>query len=73
MAEAPERQVRRIEKREGMTFESLRRLAAAHGLDLKKYLDEVTKMRNPSDLSRSRFGSTLLTRIVKGNTGNAMS
>ena len=44
-----ERQVRRIEKGEGTTFESLRRLAAAHGLDLKKYLDEVAKMIEKSD------------------------
>jgi hypothetical protein len=46
-----ERQVRRIENGEGMTFQSLRRLAAAHGLDLKKYLDEVTKMIEKSDRS----------------------
>ena len=44
-----ERQVRRIEKGEGTTFESLRRLAAAHGLDLNEYLDEVARMIEKSD------------------------
>ena len=33
-----ERQVRRIEKGEGTTYEALRRLAAAHGMDLEPYL-----------------------------------
>jgi transcriptional regulator with XRE-family HTH domain len=31
-----ERQVRRIEKGEGTTYESLRRLAAAHGMDTRE-------------------------------------
>jgi hypothetical protein len=36
-----ERQVRRIEKGEGTTLEALRRLAAAHQMDLDEYLREV--------------------------------
>ena len=36
-----ERQVRRIEKGEGTTYEALRRLAAAHQMDLEEYLREV--------------------------------
>jgi pyrroloquinoline quinone (PQQ) biosynthesis protein C len=36
-----ERQVRRIEKGEGTTYEALRRLAAAHGMDLEPYLREL--------------------------------
>lgn len=36
-----ERQVRRIEKGEGTTYEALRRLAAAHRMDLEDYLGEV--------------------------------
>ena len=36
-----ERQVRRIEKGEGTTSEALRRLAAAHHMNLEKYLKEV--------------------------------
>jgi len=38
-----ERQVRRIEKGEGTTYESLRCLAAAHGLDTNDYLREVAE------------------------------
>jgi pyrroloquinoline quinone (PQQ) biosynthesis protein C len=33
--------VRRIEKGEGTTYEALRRLASAHGMDLKSYLREL--------------------------------
>jgi hypothetical protein len=36
-----ERQVRRIEKGEGTTYEALRRLAAAHRMDLEDYLRQV--------------------------------
>jgi hypothetical protein len=36
-----ERQVRRIEKGEGTTYEALRRLASAHRMDLKSYLREL--------------------------------
>jgi len=36
-----ERQVRRIEKGEGTTYEALRRLAAAHHMNLEKYLQAV--------------------------------
>lgn len=39
-----ERQVRRIEKGEGTTSQSLRRLAAAHGMDMNDYLREVAEM-----------------------------
>ena len=48
-----ERQVRRIEKGEGTTSESLRRLAAAHGLDMNDYLREVATM-----VARSEAGGT---------------
>jgi hypothetical protein len=36
-----ERQVRRIEKVRGTTYEALRRLAAAHHMNLEKYLQEM--------------------------------
>ena len=36
-----ERQVRRIEKGEGTTYEALRRLASAHRMDLESYLREL--------------------------------
>src|SRR5207248_101218 len=36
-----ERQVRRIEKGDGTTYEALRRLASAHRMDLDVYLREV--------------------------------
>jgi hypothetical protein len=36
-----ERQVRRIEKGEGTTYQALRQLASAHGKDLESYLREV--------------------------------
>ena len=36
-----ERQVRRIEKGEGTTYEALRRLAVAHRMDLESYLREL--------------------------------
>jgi hypothetical protein len=36
-----ERQVRRIEKGEGTTYEALGRLAAAHRMDLESYLREL--------------------------------
>ncbi len=39
-----ERQVRRIENGEGTTSASLRRFAAAHGMDMSGYLREVAKM-----------------------------
>lgn len=38
-----ERQVRRIEKGEGTTYESLRLLAAAHRMDINDYLREVAE------------------------------
>lgn len=44
-----ERQVRRIEKGEGTTSESLHRLAAAHGMDMNDYLREVAEMVANSD------------------------
>jgi hypothetical protein len=44
-----ERQVRRIEKGEGTTFEALRRLAAAHRMDFDPYLREVAALvANPA-------------------------
>ena len=42
-----ERQVRRIEKGEGTTYEALRRLASAHRMDLESYLRELAA--NASD------------------------
>ncbi len=47
-----ERQVRRIEKGEGTTPEALRRLAAAHHMDLDAYLREVAE--NLSDPTGER-------------------
>jgi hypothetical protein len=41
-----ERQVRRIEKGEGTTYESLRLLAAAHGMEISDYLHEVARFLN---------------------------
>jgi hypothetical protein len=38
-----ERQVRRIEKGEGTSSEALRKLAAAHDMDLDQYLDQVAE------------------------------
>jgi len=47
-----ERQVRRIEKGEGTTYQALRRLAAAHGMDLDEYLRELAA--NVSDPALER-------------------
>jgi hypothetical protein len=47
-----ERQVRRIEKGEGTTYEALRRLAAAHQMDLEEYLRELAA--NASDPTGER-------------------
>ena len=47
-----ERQVRRIEKGEGTTYEALRRLAVAHRMDLEAYLRELAA--NASDPSLER-------------------
>ena len=44
-----ERQVRRIEKGEGTTSGSLRRLATAHGLKLDEYLREIAKVLAASE------------------------
>jgi hypothetical protein len=49
-----ERQVRRIEKGEGTTYEALRRLAAAHHMNLEKYLQAVAS--NVADLIPERDG-----------------
>jgi hypothetical protein len=47
-----ERQVRRIEKGEGTTYEALRRLAASHRMDLDEYLRKLAA--NVSDPARER-------------------
>ena len=47
-----ERQVRRIEKGEGTTYEALRRLASAHRMDLESYLRELAA--NVSDPALER-------------------
>ncbi len=44
-----ERQVRRIEKGEGTTSGSLRRLATAHGMDLDEYLREIAEVLASSE------------------------
>lgn len=48
-----ERQVRRIEKGEGTTYEALRRLASAHRMDLESYLRELAA--NASDPAIERI------------------
>jgi hypothetical protein len=47
-----ERQVRRIEKGEGTTYESLRRLAAAHQMDTSEYLRQVAVTLKDFDSGR---------------------
>jgi transcriptional regulator with XRE-family HTH domain len=46
-----ERQVRRIEKGEGTTYESLRRLAAAHDMDTSDYLRKIAETLTDIDSS----------------------
>ena len=48
-----ERQVRRIEKGEGTTYEALRRLATAHRMDLESYLRELAANASDSVLERA--------------------
>lgn len=48
-----ERQVRRIEKGEGTTYEALRRLAAAHRMDLESYLRELAINASDPALERA--------------------
>jgi hypothetical protein len=48
-----ERQVRRIEKGEGTTYEALRRLAAAHRMDLESYLRELAANASDPALERA--------------------
>ncbi|MCZ2077723.1 MAG: hypothetical protein LC130_22290 [Bryobacterales bacterium] len=48
-----ERQVRRIEKGEGTTYEALRRLAAAHRMDLEGYLRELAINASDPALKRA--------------------
>jgi hypothetical protein len=48
-----ERQVRRIEKGEGTTYEALRRLAAAHRMDLESYLGELAVNASDPALERA--------------------
>src|ERR1700730_280809 len=51
-----ERQVRRIEKGEGTTYESLRRLAAAHEMDTSEYLRQVAVTLKDFDSSHDEHG-----------------
>jgi hypothetical protein len=48
-----ERQVRRIEKGEGTTYEGLRRLASAHRMDLESYLRELAANASDPALERA--------------------
>lgn len=48
-----ERQVRRIEKGEGTTYEALRRLASAHRMDLESYLRELAANASDPALERA--------------------
>jgi hypothetical protein len=48
-----ERQVRRIEKGDGTTYEALRRLAAAHRMDLDSYLRELAVSVSDPALERA--------------------
>ncbi|MCX6628002.1 MAG: hypothetical protein NTW28_10285 [Candidatus Solibacter sp.] len=48
-----ERQVRRIEKGEGTTYEALRRLAVAHRMDLESYLRELAANASDPGLERA--------------------
>ena len=48
-----ERQVRRIEKGEGTTYAALRRLAAAHRMDLELYLRELAVNASDPALDRA--------------------
>jgi hypothetical protein len=48
-----ERHVRRIEKGEGTTYEALRRLAAAHRMDLESYLRELAANTSDPALERA--------------------
>jgi transcriptional regulator with XRE-family HTH domain len=48
-----ERQVRRIEKGECTTYESLRRLASAHRMDLQSYLRELAAHASDPVLERA--------------------
>ena len=48
-----ERQVRRIEKGEGTTYEALRRLASAHRMDLESYLRELAVNGSDPTLERA--------------------
>ena len=48
-----ERQVRRIEKGEGTTYEALRRLASAHRMDLESYLRELAASASDPALERA--------------------
>jgi Protein of unknown function (DUF2442) len=48
-----ERQVRRIEKGEGTTYEALRHLASAHRMDLESYLRELAVNASDPALERA--------------------
>src|ERR1035438_3705243 len=48
-----ERQVRRIEKGGGTTYEALRRLASAHRMDLESYLRELAANASDPALERA--------------------